>query len=572
VKAGVLLRWIVAIFTLGGIAIDGIALSGISRLETTGVTFTPTRPTVATYERVASLTPAAATSGLRVGEMLRFATPRDIDALRAGVHGSEVRFAHRDGSIVGLPLAPTPISPPVAVLVIEALSIALLGLLLIVRAWPDMRARFLAVGFAYVPYVVAQNVVSGPLLLVANVLGDTLAGIGLIALTYFTTSWSATPERAARILRRIAVIAGSLYSVGSMLLDIDYGLSPNAPPAALAPIVGILNLLLLVLVGVMLTGFALTIPRAQGLERRRLTWIAVTMAVSLAPIITFFAVGAIVPLGPLPIWIALSTSAAPFGFGYSMLRHRLVDVGFALNRAAVFAATTGSFVGLFGALQWAADRLLVQATATQNFAAQMAIAVAVLYVVRALRVKTDAVVASLFFAARRRRIDAIRSLGRDIDAVEDVQTLPHFAVDQLRALASIDAAIYVEAADGFDRTAGTLGPERVSRDTPTIVSLRASIEPVPIRAESEMIGAIAFPLAVRGRLRGALVCALPAGDAEFAPDETDALERFAVRLAIARDDLLAQTLRQENEALRQRLTALEPGPTRLRTTSPFMTE
>ena len=87
-----------------------------------------------------------------------------------------------------------------------------------------------------------------------------------------------------------------------------------------------------------------------------------------------------------------------------------------------------------------------------------------------------------------------------------------------------------------------------------------------------MIGAIAFPLAVRGRLRGALVCALPAGDAEFAPDETEALERFATRLAIARDDLLAQALQQENESLRQRLTALEPGPPRLRATSPFMTE
>ena len=72
-----------------------------------------------------------------------------------------------------------------------------------------------------------------------------------------------------------------------------------------------------------------------------------------------------------------------------------------------------------------------------------------------------------------------------------------------------------------------------------------------------MIGAIAFPLAVRGRLRGVLVCGLPAGDAEFAPDETEALERFAARLAIARDDLLAQALREENEALRQRLAAGE---------------
>jgi hypothetical protein len=567
-STGALLRWIIAIVILGGIVMGGIALSGMASVETTGIQFTTGLPTVATYARVKSLTSSAAAAGVRVGDRLRFATPHDADKLRARIRGTEIHLARPDGSIIGLPLAPTPIPPPVVVLLTTALSTSLLGLLLIVRAWADVRARYLAVGFAYAPYVVAQNVLSGPLLAVASVLGDTLQGVGLIALTYFTTSWSATPHGAARFLRRIVVIAGCLYSIAWMVLDISFA----SPPPELVPFARMLNLLNVVMVGGILAGFVLTIPRAQGTERRRLAWIAVTMLVSLTPIIAFFVLATFVRLGPLPVWIALTGLAAPFGFGYSMLRHRLVDVGFALNRAAVFAATTGSFVGLFGGLQWAVDHVLVQATATQNFVAQMAIAVAVLYVVRALRVKTEAAVATLFFAEHRRRIDAIRGLAREIDAVENVDALPQFAIDQLRAHASIDATIYVEATDTIERTAGTLGPKHLSRDSPTVVSLRASVAPVPIRAESEMIGAIAFPLAVRGRLRGVLVCALPAGDAEFAPDETDALERFAARIAIARDDLLAQALRQENEALRQRLTALEPDVTRLPSNSSLGTE
>ncbi len=48
----------------------------------------------------------------------------------------------------------------------------------------------------------------------------------------------------------------------------------------------------------------------------------------------------------------------------------------------------------------------------------MAIAVVVLYVVRALRTQTDAFVARVFFAARRKRIDAIHALAREVDAVE----------------------------------------------------------------------------------------------------------------------------------------------------------
>ena len=430
-----MLRWIVAIVILGGIAMDGIALSGIASLESTGVSFAPTFPTVVTYARVDALTPPAAAAGVRVGETLRFATRHDADELLARVRGTEIHFARPDGSIIGLALAPEPIPPPVVVLLITALSMSFLGLLLVIRAWTDVRARYLAVGFAYVPYVVAQNVVTGPLLAAANVFGDTLQGVGLIALTYFTTSWSATPQSAARVLRRIVVIAGCLYSIAWMFLDIAFA----SQPPALAPFARMLNLLNVVMVGGILAGFVLTIPRAQGTERRRLAWIAVTMFVSLTPVIAFFVLATFVRLGPLPVWIALTGLAAPFGFGYSMLRHRLVDVGFALNRAAVFAATTASFVGLFGGLQWAADRFLLQATATQNFVAQMAIAVAVLYVVRALRVKTEAAVATLFFAERRRRIDEIRQLAREIDAVENVEAVAQVAIDQFRARASIDA-------------------------------------------------------------------------------------------------------------------------------------
>lgn len=72
---GALLRWFIAIVILGGIVLDGTALSGFASLETTGVTFAPALPTVVTYERVDSLTPSAAAAGVRVGEMLRFADP-----------------------------------------------------------------------------------------------------------------------------------------------------------------------------------------------------------------------------------------------------------------------------------------------------------------------------------------------------------------------------------------------------------------------------------------------------------------------------------------------------------------
>jgi hypothetical protein len=74
-----------------------------------------------------------------------------------------------------------------------------------------------------------------------------------------------------------------------------------------------------------------------------------------------------------------------------------------------------------------------------------------------------------------------------------------------------------------------------------------------------LIGAIAFPLAVRGRLRGALVCGLPSEDEEFAPDEQTALSGLAARVCVVRDDLLAEQMQRERDELRRTLARLTGG-------------
>jgi hypothetical protein len=96
-----------------------------------------------------------------------------------------------------------------------------------------------------------------------------------------------------------------------------------------------------------------------------------------------------------------------------------------------------------------------------------------------------------------------------------------------------------------ERVAGGIGSERSAPDAPNVVALRASLAPVRIDPSSELGGAMIFPLAVRGRLRGGLAA-------------------LASRIAIARDDLLAQSLHTqtarltaERDGLTERLVALE---------------
>jgi hypothetical protein len=497
---------------------------------------------------------AAERAGIRAGDRLRYATQADEAAVAAHIPAT-VHLQRPDASVVNVELAraPRPLGP--TVFLFQGILMSLLALLLAVRAWRDVQARWLALGFLWIAVNWSESTFSGWPAVALNVSDDVLIGVGMIALVCFATGWSAMPSTPARLVRIAAVVLAAGYIAVSLPGDSGFFNNPLLVVSA--------RLAWMFLALLMIGGLAISTVRARGNERRRIGWILVTMTIAFAPFVGYELLAAAGGSAGFPTWTAFAALALPFGFGYAMLRHRVVDLGFALNRAAVFAATTALLVGLFGALQWGADQLLVRATGAQDFTVQMVIAVVVLYAVRTLRVQTDAAVARVFFATRRRRIDAIVALGSAVEAVESAASLGPYIVEQLRVETAIESALYVETEDAYVRVAGGLGPERVGRDNATVIALRATRAAVPIRAESDLIGAVAFPLSVRGRLRGALVCALPAQDAEFAPDEAAALAGLAARTCVVRDDLLAEQLQRERDELRRALARFGGGSSAL---------
>jgi GAF domain-containing protein len=465
----------------------------------------------------------------------------------AGLVLASLAFAgqlHGQGAIPPMPLVS-------GLLLGSGSLMSLLSLVLVVRGWRDSQARWLAVGCLWFVLGDAVPVAVRDGWAYAGVVGtvtDVLAVIGMAALVLFSVGWHATPPAFARGARSLALLLAGIGIVGSSVAD-QVATAPRAFQA-----VGLLAFSVMVCASI--AGLAVSAFNARGLERRRIGWICVTSAVGYAPLFLFiFLRGS--GHHSLAVVSALMCYVVPFGYGYAILRDRVIDLGFALNRAAVFAATTALLVGLFGALQWGADQLLVRATGAQNFAVQMVIAVFVLYVVRMVRVRTESLVTHLFFAARLRRIDAIRGFAREVDAVENAETIAGFVIDRLRFACTIEASLYVESSEGFVREAGSIGPAHLSVDAPLVIALRAAIGPISTVAYDDIGAGVVFPLVVRAQLRGGLVCSFPAGDDAFAPDESEALVALATRTAIARDDLLAQSLRAENRELLARVHALE---------------
>lgn len=161
----------------------------------------------------------------------------------------------------------------------------------------------------------------------------------------------------------------------------------------------------------------------------------------------------------------------------------------------------------------------------------------------------------VFFAARDRRLHRLRDLQQAVDDVSDADAIAPFVVEYLRTRAEIEARVFLEGADGsFGAAAGApAGTARIQRDHVAVVALRSAR--APMRAPEWNDLGIAFPLLVRGRLRGIMFCREMDGG-EIAPDETHALEAVAARMANDREILLGAELRGELDELRVQMFEL----------------
>lgn len=299
-----------------------------------------------------------------------------------------------------------------------------------------------------------------------------------------------------------------------------------------------------------------TIPATRGAERARIVWAAIPVLplylLALAPPGAFE--NAAVTRALLYVY-NIELFLVPLGLTYSLLSRRLLDVGFALNRAAVFAVTSLLLAGLFAALQWLANTLVASLVRVHNITVDMTIVVIVYFVARSSRTAVERVITRVFFAARDRRLQALHELERAVDDVSDPDALAPFVVDYLRTRVEIAAAVYLQTADGWYGPAAGCAPDTppISPDHVAVVLLRSARRPTDAPEWSAL--GTAFPMLVRGRLRGIVFCRAPNDDA-FAPDETHALEQLANRMASDREDLLAATLRAELDDLRVQMFEL----------------
>ncbi len=302
-----------------------------------------------------------------------------------------------------------------------------------------------------------------------------------------------------------------------------------------------------------------TLAQTRGAERARIGW----ASASLGPLYAYFVVlGTLLAVDPgfgsraLTYFGNVVLFIAPLGLTYSLLNRRLLDIGFAINRAAVFTGVSVIIVSIFVLVEWALSKWFSGASHTTNLAISAALALALGLSVRAIHSRVDRVLDTVFFRKRHEDEEAIRMLAREAAYITDPEVLLSRTIAVLEEHADATGAQIL-----LDDEAGNYGS--VGENDPAIVRLRATRNVLDLHDVRTVIhGEFAYPMLARGRLLGVLVLGLKRSGESYAPDESDAIAQLAHDAGSALDvlsmkkDNVIDSMRSEVHAMYEAIKAL----------------
>ena len=361
-----------------------------------------------------------------------------------------------------------------------------------------------------------------------------------------------------RGLAVVVAVNGSLFAGASLLdLPVPFGGS------GLGPIV------VLESVGLVLTFITLWIGRRESLPEERSRYALLLVALSLTMLSGVFALianmtGDDTNLGsPL----AVGYYAAPFLglllFAYAVLRHRVIDIGFAVNKTLVYGVVSFIVLLLFGLAKWGIEKVMPEAWRAHleaNAFISAGIALAIFLVFHRIRDGVEHVIEGVFFHKWRQNEAQLERFVRQAPHMLKPATLKAATVVEfVRFSGGAEVAFYsarntgTEAA-GFGRDAGAIAglDATLDGDLLPLVALRAEGKPLSDEAAAPLQAALVLPMIQRNELTGFIALgAKPSGDA-WRPDERTALGQAAHQIGL---DLHALRI----EELEAKVNDLEAG-------------
>jgi hypothetical protein len=267
-------------------------------------------------------------------------------------------------------------------------------------------------------------------------------------------------------------------------------------------------------------------------------------------------------------WLPIFASVAVY---YALVHERVVDIRFAIGRAAEYALTTAVVIVVFAILVWAFGQLF-EGSRVAGYASLMA-AVIVGFSFNAVHSRVDQFIEAVFFFKERDAQERLLRVSRALLYANSERLVIEFLLDHpLDALELTSGAIFTlnESRTAFKRIAAASWENaplnEIAIDDAIVAQLRAVQAPLNLRSAGWHPGGLpagdkAPTLAVRVLVRGDVFAIALYGrhinGAEISRDEQDLLHSVAANAAAAFDHLDAERTRREIEALRSENAALQ---------------
>jgi DNA-binding SARP family transcriptional activator len=219
--------------------------------------------------------------------------------------------------------------------------------------------------------------------------------------------------------------------------------------------------------------------------------------------------------------------AIPLSIGYAVLRHRVIDVRFVLNRALVFSIIASSLVGILALSYWLTAMVLQQSHA--QLIVQLGIALLVGLALQRIYGRVERWLRHALYRDHERADAALKRAADILGEASSFDTLDSLlATEPFDALALEFDGVYRYGLDGGFRRVAWSGsqaslPDRISADEASALRLRSG-EPAARSANSParstFIADGAEPFAI-------LMCGPHRTGTALDPDEMKMLRRFA---------------------------------------------
>jgi hypothetical protein len=430
---------------------------------------------------------AARQSGLQVGDTFVF--DRWYDAGRSFAPGELVGGTIvRDGALVHaeLPMTPRPIERMEKLHFFLNAGLCSLGILISLAIGfrqPDRKSSR-ALAFAFLWFSTNLNAVYAPPqwpLVFARVMHEGALVPGWYFLLWFAIHYpDGIPAGWRCGLRRMLplFLVGAVVGTAIHVADALGRISQDAAGTAYLAYVGVAGPLTLV-------AFWDGWRRSSGVLRQRFTWLLGSFALFFVVSYSTWANWLIIRANAQQYFnlIAVLGSLAMYvGLSYAILRHRVLDMGLALNRSLVFAAVGAALLGTFQLLQVVTSRLLHFDDPAKAGLLSGVLAVLVVLAYPKVKSKAEWLIDRLFFrdwVAREADLARFVADARGFTEASSLAAALVGAVDRFTDRSG--ATLYVRGGDGrFERqqrsTAGApqkVAPQSLDADEPLAVALRA---------------------------------------------------------------------------------------------------